>query len=87
MAQLIQGWLVTGQRSRHGLEASAVGSTMGFLGHLTPHLAEKGPQHILPCKPHTKGHPKLSGSAVAHQAGTWCYRRLLPGHQAAKAGP
>lgn len=60
----------TGRPSSYRLEASAVGSTVGFLGHLAPHLGEMGPQHILPCKPHAKGHPKLTGSAAAHQAGT-----------------
>lgn len=64
-----RGQLGTGQNNRHRREAPAASSIAGFLGCLAPHLGETGCQQVLPCKPHAKGHSKLSAGAVTHRAG------------------
>lgn len=65
----MQGRFGTSQSNRHRHEVPAAGSTLGFLENLASHLGEIEHQHILHCKPHANGDPKLTGSAVTHQAG------------------
>lgn len=67
-AQPVQGSLgpvrVTGTDRKPKLLAAL----WDILGHLAPDLGEIGHQHVRPHKPRARGHPKLTGSVMTHQA-------------------
>lgn len=76
--------------NRHKLEATqlSVVAPGAFWSSWHHTWASQGVSTICPALPHARRYPRLTGRAVTQQAGNaGRYQQLLPGHQAAKAGP